>query len=120
MMQERESAEFLDSMGLPEQPFSPSTPLCLVLNGELELTFEYNAQEDIVLSLASALPPYAHAKLEKALRAASFYAKRELDFTAGYSRDRLLLLTLVPGDCTASQLTEIVAALIRQYEHLEE
>lgn len=120
MMEQREYEEFLGSMGLPVQPFSPDTPLCLVLNGELELTFEYNAEEDIVLSLASALPPYAHAKLEKALRAASYLAKRELDFTVGYGHDRLLLLTLVPGNCTASELSEAVGALIRQYQLLED
>ncbi len=119
-MQNFEFEQFLADMGLPPLSFAPGSPVGFILNNSLELTLEYNEQGEIALVLAVPMPPYARDKLEKALRASSYREKRLLDFTAGYSRDKLLLLTLLPKECSALELRTAVEALIQQSELLEE
>ncbi|MBU3826315.1 MAG: hypothetical protein IAA31_02325 [Candidatus Anaerobiospirillum merdipullorum] len=119
MMTSSEVANFFALMGLPPLDFAPGRPINFILNESLELSLEYNEEDNIVIVLSSLMPPYAYAKLEKALRAASYMVKRQLDFTVGYSRDKLLLLTEVPGECSAQELLAAVESLMLQNEQLE-
>lgn len=119
MMAQSEAYKFFALMGLAPVDFGPDRPVSFIVDERLELGLEYNEQGNIVLVLSSPMPPYALGRLEKALRAASYHEKRKLDFTAGYSRDKLLLLTEVPGECTARELLEAAEALLVQNELLE-
>lgn len=119
-MQELEFEKFLAAMGLPPWPFTPEHPFSMTLAERYEVTLEYNAEGDIVVLLAVAMPPYEQERLEKALRAASYLNERLLDFTVGYRQDKLLLLTLLPNACTAVALQEEILTLLKQYEQIAE
>lgn len=119
-MQKLEFEKFLSAMGLPPLPFTADHPFSMTLDGLYEVSLEYNVEGDIVLLLAVAMPPYEQEYLEKALRAASYLKERLLDFTVGYSRDKLLLLTLLPSACTATDLQQWILTLIKQYEQIKE
>lgn len=117
-MSEQEFAKFLAAMGLPPLPFTVDHPFSMTLAEYYEVTLEYNQAGEIVVLLAVAMPPYEQEHLEQSLRAASYLNARLLDFTVGYSHDKLLLLTLLPPSCTAIALQERVLNLIKQYEQI--
>lgn len=95
------------------------TPFSFILADKYHLTIELNDNDCVVISLKVPLEQYENDKFVSYLKQSSFLDKRLINFSLGYAKDHLYLMTMLDGDAKASDVENALISLVNQYEELE-
>lgn len=110
--------EFAKRLGLKSLILTENTPLSFTLDEKYLVSIEYSKGEEpfLIVSLAFNMGTYDHSLLSKALSLSSFESIRLLDFTVGYAKDQIILISSIDLDFRASELENIILNLKKQLD----
>ncbi len=119
-MNDNELNDFASRLKLEGLELNFDAPLCFVVDDKYRFTLEYNQNEELVLTLQTELKSYDTETLIKFVKKSSYLEKRRLQFSVGYSRDRLYLMTMLNSNIKGSELVTEVLELLGQYQDIME
>ena len=118
-MIEREISELSTRWQVNLNSLSKERPLCFKWNDfDYCLELQDDNNEFLILSLSFKVDSYDHQTLPKFLEACSVFKRALIEFSVGFVKDKIILLTQLSQEATAFDIENAVLKLQKVHEEV--